>query len=117
MSLPKTIFCDIDGVLLPHRGDILIQHELKLETLPGAHEALRDWDRKGYRIILVTGRRESTRKATEAQLSAAGIIYDILIMGIGGGERVVINDRKPDGALTTFEVCLPRNQGLKGVEL
>lgn len=98
---PKTIFCDIDGVLLEHRGDITKQHlytDVEL-ILPKTLEILKDWDKKGYRIILTTGRREGCRKETEHQLSTLGIIYDILIMGIGGGVRVIINDFKPNNEI------------------
>ena len=47
-------------------------------------------------IILTTGRKEGMRRITEQQLESAGIVYDKLIMGIGGGARVLINDLKPD---------------------
>ena len=46
-------------------------------------------------IILTTGRKEGMRRITEQQLENAGIVYDRLIMGIGGGIRVLINDLKP----------------------
>lgn len=111
---PKTIFCDIDGTLLKHSGDPC---SWSGEVLPGVEEALRRWDRRGYQIILVTGRRESERTATEQQLHAAGIFYDRLLMGCGGGVRVLINDRKPDGSETAEVVSLERNKGLEGVDV
>jgi ribonucleotide monophosphatase NagD (HAD superfamily) len=115
---PKTIFCDIDGVLLKHSGDICQQHLNKAEVLPGVPESIRDWDIKGYRIILVTGRRESTREFTEKQLAEAGILYDQLVMGVTGGVRVIINDHKPNSNDPTCEaVNIQRNQGLSGVQL
>lgn len=115
---PKTIFCDIDGVLFKHNGDILRQPIDPPEVLPGVVEKFQDWDRKGYRIYLVTGRRESMREQTEAQLKSIGIFYDMLIMGVGGGLRVIINDRKPNGSDdTAMAINLIRNQGLEGVEI
>jgi ribonucleotide monophosphatase NagD (HAD superfamily) len=78
---PKTIICDIDGVLFKHMGDITQQHLITPELLPGTKERLKQWDMQGCDIILITGRRESTRKYTEKQLSEAGIFYDHLIMG------------------------------------
>jgi len=115
---PKTVFCDIDGTLLPHTGDIIENVTGLPERLPGVLDAIRAWDRANYRIILTTGRKESTRSATESQLRAAGIVYDDLIMGLPNGDRIVINDRKTKGVRNTaYAVNLVRNQGLEKVDL
>ena len=46
-----------------------------------------------------------------------GIFYDILIMGVGGGTRVLINDLKPDREdLTALAYNIGRNKGLKNLE-
>lgn len=115
---PKTIFCDIDGTLVKHNFPTNNTDPLKtLKLLPGTIEKISEWDAKGYNIILTTGRRESMRKATEEQLAEAGIIYDQLIMGIGGGDRIVINDCKPDGRQTAFAFNLKRDEGIGGIEI
>jgi len=113
--LPKTIFCDIDGVLVNHSGDVT--EAFDAEVLPGAVETVREWDKKGYRIILVSGRRESMRKGTEEQLTRMGIIFDKLILGIGGGDRILINDMKKDKIThTCYAYNLIRNEGLISLE-
>ena len=118
MNKPKTIISDIDGTLIYHCGDISKQHLIKAELLPGVKEKLIEWDRGGYNIILITGRRESTRQATEKQLVEAGIFYDQLIMGLKNFQRVLINDRKPDStADTCFAINLVRNEGMEGVQI
>lgn len=117
---PKTIFCDIDGVLLKHCGDITLQHTYKGSdiVLHGTKEKISNWDRNGYKIILVTGRRENTKKRTEEQLLEADILYDQLIMGVSGGVRVIINDRKPDSNEDTcIGINLTRNEGLLHVDI
>jgi len=116
---PKTIFCDIDGVLLRHKEDICSQHDPSdTDVLVGVKDRFREWDRKGYRLILTTGRRESTRKSTEEQLNQSGIFYDQLVMGVSGGVRVLINDRKPDKPDdTAIAINLTRNEGLKDVDI
>ena len=77
-----------------------------------------EWDKAGHMIILTTGRKEGMRKSTENQLRRAGIIYDKLIMGIGGGTRVLINDLKPDrDGPTAVAINLKRDIGVKDVEL
>ena len=113
---PKTIFCDIDGTLVKHQiPAINAVPNKKLEILPGTIEKLSEWDAKGYIIVLVTGRRESMRKNTEKQLSEAGIIYDQLVMGIGGGSRVLINDDKPNGTKTASAYSISRNNGIADI--
>ncbi len=116
---PKTIFCDLDGTLVEHSNPIDIQNpNLILKVLPGVHERLREWDTKGYFIIITTGRKESARKSTQEQLRNAGIIYDQLIMGFGGGDRVIINDRKPNSERdTVYAINLTRNEGIENVEI
>jgi len=89
-----------------------------MKVLEGTISKLQEWDRKGYNIILTTGRRESMREQTVIQLSAAGIIYDQLIMGIGGGKRCLINDLKEGSdEPTAIAINVQRNQGIHGVEI
>lgn len=115
----KTIFCDLDGTLVKHSNPVEAQNpDLELEVLPGTHERLREWDSKGYYIIITTGRKRSAREATKKQLSRAGILYDELIMGFGGGHRYIINDKKPNSDDDTcFSVNLKRNEGITDVEI
>lgn len=115
---PKTLFIDIDGLLLFHYGKGIEQANLRPKLLPGVLKKFDEWDRKGYRFILVTGRRESERIATEKQLQSVGIVYDRLIMGIGGGQRVVINDLKPNSVHpTAMSICVERNKGIETIDI
>ena len=105
---------DIDGTLLYHFGSLNKQIENEPKILDGVKETFDAWDYKGYRIILLTGRKESMRKITIRQLDACGIFYDQLVMGVGGGERVLINDLKTDGNYNTaFAVNVERNKGIR----
>ena len=119
MNKSKTIFCDLDGTLIKHSNPVDIQNpEYELEVLPGTHDKLREWDFKGYYIIITTGRKRSAREATKKQLSRAGILYDELIMGVGGGDRIVVNDRKPNSDRdTAYAINLNRNQGVDDVKI
>ena len=109
---PKTLFFDIDGTLIKHvpPGNL---NENVFSLLPCTIEKLHDCDRRGYNIILTTGRRESLRSLTEAQLKKAGIFYDSLVMGIGGGQRVLVNDKKPDGTQSCWIANPERDVGIK----
>ena len=114
---PKTILCDIDGTLIEHYENAYQQLTRTPTLLPGVLEKFEDWDRKGYNIILITGRRENWRSETEKQLTKLGIFYDQLIMGVGGGPRILINDFKPDSKdPTAIAYCLDRNKGMLNLE-
>jgi hydroxymethylpyrimidine pyrophosphatase-like HAD family hydrolase len=111
--MKKTIFLDIDGCLIKHHGSLSDQITQPVELLYGVIEKLNEWEREGHKIILTTGRKESTRKITEEQLSSVGIFYDQLIMGCNRGERVVINDGKPNNdVITASSVQIKRNEGI-----
>jgi len=115
---PKTIICDIDGTLVRHYDPHTVSKSTyKMELLEGTIEKLLEWERKGYNIILLTGRKESMRKVTEQQLSNAGVFYDQLIMGVGGGPRYLINDYKPDGTESAFSINVERNSGIKELDI
>jgi len=115
---PKTIICDIDGTLVRHCDPHTVsKFTHKMELLTGTVEKLLEWERKGYNIILLTGRKESMRKVTEQQLSEIGIFYDQLIMGVGGGTRYLINDFKPDGEEAAFAINVERNVGIYNVKI
>jgi hypothetical protein len=114
---PITIFCDIDGTLIYHQDAVLTARtDHKPIVLDGTKEKLSEWDKKGYRIILTTGRKESMREVTIKQLSELGIFYDQLIMGIGGGPRVLINDTK-DWEITATAIVVKRNEGIKNIKI
>ena len=116
---PPTVFCDIDGTLVAHSHPSESQkpnHEM--QVLNGTIEKLIEWEKLGCKVILTTGRKESSRRNTEKQLQEAGIIYDLLIMGIGGGKRFLINDRKTDNSEDyAVAINLNRNEGIKKVTL
>ena len=113
-------FVSIIKSLSAYSSDILYGKVLrnKLELLNGTLQKISEWDKLGYVIILTTGRKESLRKITENQLNEAGIIYDQLIMGIGGGVRYLINDMKPNSEIkTAVSYNLKRNTGITNINI
>ena len=89
---PSTIFIDLDGTIVKHchkYSDINKSPKL----LSGVRDALNCWDSFGHTIIIVTARKESSRKLTEKMLEDLLIPYDQLIMGITSGARYLINDK------------------------
>ena len=114
----KTLFIDIDGTLIHHYGIPNSQTKFPPQILPGVTEKFGEWNMKGYQIILVTGRRESEREVTIKQLEEAGIVYDVLITSVNRGERILINDTKPNSNWPTARaICVKRNFGITDIEL
>ena len=117
--MKKTIFLDIDGCLIKHNGN-LSEQILKTPTLlPGTIEKINEWEADEHKIILTTGRKESMRKVTEEMLTSLGIFYDQLVMGCNRGERIIINDDKPNNPeiQTARAIQLKRNKGIGDTEL
>ena len=109
----KTIICDIDGTLLNYLHDRPLNERGKTDhvALPGTVKQMRQWEVDGCRIIIITGRRESERTRTIAELERVGIPYDMLLMGFADSGRVLINDINSKGKVKAHAVSLPRDQG------
>ena len=111
-EIPKTIICDIDGCVLKHKGNLININLEDAELLPGVKEKFDEWDKKSYKIIFLTGRKESMREVTEKQLKSFGLFWDVLVMGATRGERILINDLKPGNENNTATaINMIRNQG------
>ena len=114
----KTIFLDIDGCVLKHQGNLTKIILNKAKVLPGVIDKFNEWEALGYKIILTTGRKECTRDITNQQLREFGLFYHDLIMECHRGQRVIINDIKPDSNETmAVSINLKRNEGLTGVNI
>ena len=114
--MTKTIFCDIDGTIFKHHGNIYKNIIEEPEILNDVLEKFREWDKNNYKIILITGRKESYRNQTIQQLNKLCINYDELIMGLPNGDRIIINDKKDKGIeYTTYAYNVIRNEGLKNI--
>ena len=108
----KTIICDIDGTIFQYSPEGTAQIVQANPTLlPGVLQKFNEWEMKGCRIILITGRRESLREHTEACLTDFGIPFDILIMGFADTGRVLINDINWKGKVKAHCVNLERDEG------
>jgi phosphoglycolate phosphatase-like HAD superfamily hydrolase len=115
---PKTIICDIDGTLVLHnKPSDVAKKSCELVLLDGTLDKLNEWERNGYNIILLTGRKESMRQVTIDQLTQLGIYYDQLVMGVGGGPRYLVNDYKSDGTKASFAINIERNKGIKDTNI
>lgn len=112
----RTIICDIDGVIFPNEGQgACHQWSTHLKRLPGVKEKFDEWEKNGDYIILMTGRKESSRPHLISLLRANDLFWDKLIMGVGHGVRVLINDIKSNGSNSAIAFNMERNEGLESL--
>ena len=50
MNNPKTIFCDIDGTLIKHQGDVVKNFQNSPDILPNVIENIKQWEKLNYKI-------------------------------------------------------------------
>ena len=107
--MQKTWILDLDGTLVVHDGPFIMGKD---EFLPGAREFL-DSIPKRDMIIFLTARSDYEKPHTMRFLKEKNVKYDHIIFNAGEGERIMINDMKPDGLVTAFVPahlrCLTRN--------
>lgn len=105
-DLNHTWIVDIDGTIFKHNG----YKDGKDELLPGVVEL---WDSipRTDVVILTTGRPPEYEALTVSGLKKYNIWYDYIIMGVGLGERIVINDIKPGGLKTAIAWNVERDKG------
>lgn len=107
-NLNHTWFIDLDGTILKHNGYLTDNDEL----LPGVREL---WDSIPVNdfIIITTGRTEEYREESLKILKDNNLRFNHAIFGLPLGERIVINDLKPEGLKTAIAWNVERDQGFK----
>ena len=90
----KTVFCDIDGVLVQN-GSQYFRDKQWGEMAPleaNAERLAKLYDEGNTYIVLTTSRGEEFRKTTELELREFGVRYHQLVMGLPHCPRVLVND-------------------------
>lgn len=106
-NLNHTWFIDLDGTILKHNGYLEDNDQL----LPGVKEL---WDKipEDDFIIITTGRAEEYRESSLRMLDSNGLRYNHAIFGLPLGERIIVNDKKPN-LLTAIAWNVDRDKGFK----
>ncbi len=104
--MQKTWILDLDGTLLVHNGPYILGRD---EFLPGAEEFLNNIPQNDI-IIFLTARGEWEKVHTLKFLKENHVRYDHIIFGAGQGERILINDNKPDGLVTAVAINTTRDE-------
>ena len=104
--MPKTWILDLDGTILVHDGPYILGKD---QFLPGAKEFLDQIPMRDM-IIFLTARGSYEKAHTLRFLKENHVRYDHIIFEAGQGERIMINDNKPDGLVTAIAVNTTRDQ-------
>lgn len=107
-DLSKTWIFDLDGTLVLHNG-----YKNGIDTLlPGVKEFFETVIKDGDYVLILTARKSEYKDITEKFLFDNSIFYDKIIYDLPVGERLLFNDKKESGLITSYCFNLKRDEGL-----
>lgn len=108
-NLSHTWFIDLDGSIVKHNGYIVDKEDLLLD---GVSVFFNNIPTKDI-IIITTSRKKKFKKKTIEFLKKNKIRFNKIMFDLPYGERILINDIKPNQKLkTSISINLKRNYGL-----
>ena len=108
-NLSHTWFIDLDGSIVKHNGYIVDKED---SLLDGVSVFFRNIPTKDI-IIITTSRKKKFKKKTIEFLKKNKIRFNEIMFDLPYGERILINDIKPNQNLkTSISINLKRNYGL-----
>ena len=107
-----TIFCDIDGTLFSYRTFSKYKTTDPTPIKNTITQINKSYD-DGHHIVLTTARPEYLRIHTMNELNKTNIRYHKLVMAIGRGPRILINDNESSAPEIdrAFAINVKRNEG------
>ena len=108
--LKKTWLIDLDGTIIEHNSHINGTNKL----LPGVKKFWKKINKKDI-IIILTARESKYRMKTIKFLKDNNLRYNKILFDLNVGERILINDKKPDGLKTSVSINVKRNKGLNDI--
>ena len=113
-----TLFVDIDGTLVKYRKFSELA-ESTLTPIQDVIDYVNNHHDAGSVVIITTARPESYRLFTKQELEKLGVKYSQLIMEMGRGTRVILNDIDPENPELprAIGINLQRDEGLKEIEI
>lgn len=106
-NLPKTWLIDLDGTIIKHNSHIKGKNII-LKKVKSFWKKIPSKDK----IVLLTAREKKYKKTTVNFLKENNLKFDHIIFDLNFGERILLNDMKPDGLLTAYSHNFKRNEGL-----
>lgn len=107
-ALNKTWLLDLDGTLFLHNS----YKEGKDVLIEGVQEFFEKNVREGDIVIGLTSRKSDYKEITMESIKKYNLKIDQVIFDLPYGERILINDRKPSGLVTSIAVNTIRDKGI-----
>jgi choline kinase len=111
----NTYLIDVDGTVINHDAGYHVRGNFNEATLlENSKKSINELYSHGNKIILLTARPSTSINALETSLKDFGLLYDQIIPNLTGGQRILINDLKPnkESIPTSISVNLIRNNGI-----
>lgn len=108
-TLAKTWILDVDGTIVKHNGHLIDGYDTLLDGVKDFFDKIPPEDK----IIILTGRKKEDMKKLKQFLKKHDIRYDFLIPEMPTGERILINDIKPNGLKMAFSYNKGRDEKLE----
>ncbi len=104
-NMSKTWILDLDGTIVKHNG---YKTDGKDTVLDGVKEFLNKLPKDDF-IVIITARESKFKEQTLKFLGQNGIRFNYIIFDAPKGERILINDIKPEGMKTAVALNIERD--------
>ena len=113
-----TLFVDIDGTLVKYRKFSELSESI-LTPIQDVIDYVNDHYDNGSVVIITTARPSTYELFTKQELEKIGVKYHQLVMDLGRGTRVILNDKDPENEQIprAIGINLNRNQGWEGLDI
>lgn len=113
-----TFFVDIDGTLVQYRKFSELSTSV-LTPIQEVIDVINKYYDEGAVIVITTARPSSYELFTKQELEKIGVKYHQLVMDLGRGTRVILNDKDPENEQIprAIGINLNRNQGWEGLDI
>lgn len=113
-----TFFVDIDGTLVQYRKFSELSTAV-LTPIKEVIDVVNKYYDEGAIIVITTARPSSYELFTKQELEKIGVKYHQLVMDLGRGTRVILNDKDPENEQIprALGINLNRNQGWEGLDI
>jgi hypothetical protein len=114
----STFFVDIDGTIIKYRKFQELE-TAKIEPIQDVVNLINKSYDEGCHIVITTARPETFRSFTINELNHIGLKYHQIVMGLGRGTRILINDKDPDQPSIdrAVGINLIRNEGFNQINM
>lgn len=116
----KTYFIDVDGTIVGYLTNSLLDQILDMEArgfvlgsetlLPGVKHLWSTFESDDI-IVITTARKESHRVYTERIFTENNLRYNVMLMDLANGPRILINDYKDILIPKAIAINVKRNDG------